>query len=296
MARTKKDTQESENGKLAGKEVETADIEVIPPLSDEERKDLERLEAQITNAAGELARALWEINNRRLYREKYDTFERYCLEQFQLSARYIYYQVKFGQVLHALEQSEQTVQILPQSEYQVRPLSKLKSESAQVDVWLEAVERADGKPPSFPVVEEVVRERLTGATPQKQEKEQFEEGEFCQSVGQLAQVVTSEEDEYFIEKWDNTEATVTSSELQKLSISKRSLSRVQTYFDQLGTTSTLVERSQERIAATILGALAKVALPPSELETKLLKCLEKELSRQDAAQSEKSDSPSSTDS
>ncbi len=300
MARTQKLEGKTNNGRITLKEAETPIIEVLPeqslPLSEDEKKDLERLEAQVKSAFLAGAKALWEINSRRLYREKYETFENYCKEQFKLSPRYIYYQVKFGQVINALEQSEQTVQILPQSEYQVRPLSKLKSETAQVDAWLEAVEKAGGKPPSFPVVEEVVREKLTSATSTKQKKEELDDKEFCRLKGQLAQVLTSEDDEYLVKNWDNSEDTVNSSELQKLSISKRSLSRVQAYFDQLGTTSTLVERSQERTATTVLAVLAKVGLPPTELETKLLKCLERELSRQDAAQSEKSDSQSSTDS
>ena len=291
MARTQKADKKSDNGQLIVKEAETLTVEVLPDLaptlSEDERKDLERLEAQIKSAFLDGAKALWEINSRRLYREKYDTFENYCREQFQLSPRYIYYQVKFGQVIHALEQSEQTVQILPQSEYQVRPLSKLKDESAQVDAWLEAVERADGKPPSFPVVEEVVREKLTPAAPPKHEKVELAEEDFCKYQGQLAQVLTLVEEECLIKKWDTIEDTVTSNELQKLSIGKRSLSRAQAYFDQLGATAGLVDRYQEHTATTVLNVLAKVGLPPTELETKLLKCLERELSRRDGAKAEK---------
>ena len=113
--------EQRSNEKLAVKKSEVVDVEVVPeeewPLSEEEREDLDRLEAQVRSAVWEAAKALWEINTRRLYRESYKTFDDYCQAQFQFSPRYAYYQVKFGQVLKTLEQSERPVQIWPQSEY-----------------------------------------------------------------------------------------------------------------------------------------------------------------------------------
>lgn len=293
MPRTRKVRKEAGNGKLAVQEPETASIEVLSEetstpstLSEQERQDLERLESQVKSAVLEAAKALWEINTRRLYRERYETFEEYCEAQFQFSSRYIYYQVRFGQFLNALEQSERTVQILPQSEYQVRPLSKLKEESAQVEAWLEAVERAEGKLPSFPVVEEVVRQKLTPKTKTKKKETQLSEGAFCQVGGQVAQVIASKEDGYQLKQWDNSEVTVTANEVKELRLDKRSLSRVQSYFEQLGVAAALVERYREKTATTVLNVLARVELPPTELETKLLKCLERELARRDKAQAE----------
>ncbi len=111
--------EDSANGKLAVKEPEVVDVEVVPeqelPLSESEREDLDRLEAQVRSAVWSAAKALWEINTRRLYRERYKTFDDYCQAQFQFSPRYAYYQVKFGQVLKTLEQSERGVQIVPMS-------------------------------------------------------------------------------------------------------------------------------------------------------------------------------------
>ena len=77
------------NGQLAVKEPEVVEAEVIPeqesPLSEQEREDLDRLEAQIRSAVWSAAKALWEINTRRLYRERYKTFDDYCQAQFQFS-------------------------------------------------------------------------------------------------------------------------------------------------------------------------------------------------------------------
>ena len=284
---TKEGTKESPNGKLAVQETEVVSVEVVSEqtsaLSEEERKDLERLEATVRSAVLEAAKALWEINTRRLYRERYGTFEEYCEAQFQFSSRYIYYQVKFGQILNALEQSERSVQILPQSEYQARPLAKLKEESEQIEAWLEAVQKAEGSVPSFSVVEEVVRERLAPKTKPKKKETPLAEGAFCLSGGQVARVVALTANGYRIKRWDNEEATVAVAEVKELGIDKRSLSRVESYIDQLGSVAELVERYREKTAATVLGVLARVTLPPTELETKLLKCLERELARRDKA-------------
>ncbi|MGK7915554.1 MAG: hypothetical protein AB4038_08405 [Prochloraceae cyanobacterium] len=290
MPRTSKVKKETKNGQLAVQEPEATKIEVLPEesssLSEQEQKDLERLEAQIKSAVLEAAKALWEINTRRLYRGLYATFEEYCEATFEFSSRYIYYQVKFGQVLNALEQSEQTVQILPQSEYQVRPLSKLKEESSQVEAWLEAIKRAEGKLPSNPVVEEVVREKLTPKSTKKKAETPLDEGVFCHVGGQVAQVISSTDGGYQLKRWDNTEETAKANEVKEISIDKRSLSRAQSYFEQLGTVANLVERYREKTATAVLGVLARIELPPTELETKLLKSLERELSRRDKTQAE----------
>ncbi len=72
MARTQKLEDKSDNGRITLKEAETPIIEVLPeqslPLSEDEKKDLERLEAQVKSAFLAGAKALWEINSRRLYR------------------------------------------------------------------------------------------------------------------------------------------------------------------------------------------------------------------------------------
>ena len=283
MPRKRKIRGEYRNGNLTVQEPEVTPIEVISeeaqPLTKEEREDLEYLEAQVIGAVLEAAKALWEINTRRLYRERYATFAEYCEDTFKFSSRYIYYQVKFGQFLNILEQYEQSVHILPQSEYQVRPLSKLKEESAQVEAWLEAVKRAEGKLPSFPVVEEVVREKLTPKVELKKEKPLLAKGAFCQVDEQLSQVIASADSGYELKLWNASEITVAGDEVRELKIDKRSRSRVQLYFDRLGVAASLVERYREKTATDVLGILAKVKLPPTELEARLLKCLERELSR-----------------
>ncbi len=153
------------------------------------------------------------------YRERYKTFDDYCQAQFQFSPRYAYYQVKFGQVLKTLEQSERGVQILPQSEYQARPLSKLKEDSERIEAWLESVEKAQGTTPSFSLVESVVRQKLTEKSKTRKEPAaSLSSGDFCQvrRSSFLAQVLSKKEDSYTIKLWDLTEATVAPGEITAL--------------------------------------------------------------------------------
>ncbi len=269
------------NGKLAVKEPEVVEAEVVPeeelPLSESEREDLERLEAQVRSAVWSAAKALWEINTRRLYRERYKTFDDYCQAQFQFSPRYAYYQVKFGQVLKTLEQSERGVQILPQSEYQARPLSKLKEDSERVEAWLESVEKAQGTTPSFSLVDEVVRQKLTAKSKTlKDAAASLSEGDFCLVRRNLAQVLAQTKDSYTIKLWDGTEAAVAPGEITALKFDKRSLPRLKSFFETLGKVKSLWSGHREKTADAVLTLLGQVEGPPSELETKLLNLLERE--------------------
>ncbi len=272
--------EHSANGKLTVKEPEVVDVEIVPenesPLSEEEREELERLEAQIISAVWDAAKALWEINTRRLYRERYKTFDDYCQGQFQFSPRYAYYQVKFGQVLKTLEQSERPVQILPQSEYQARPLSKLKEDSEQIDAWLKSVEKAQGTTPSFSLVESVVRQKLTAKSKMRKDAVSLSEGDFVRVRFGLAQVLAKTKDSYTIKLWDKTEAVVALSEVKAIKFDKRSLPRLKSFFETLGEVKLVSEGHREKTADAVLVLLSQIERLPTDLETKLLKLLERE--------------------
>ena len=273
--------EHSPNEKLAVKKSEVVDVEVVSEeessLSEAEREDLARLEAQVRSAVWEAAKALWEINTRRLYREGYKTFDDYCQAQFQFSPRYAYYQVKFGQILKTLEQSERPVQILPQSEYQARPLSKLKEDFERVEAWIESVEKAQGTTPSFSLVESVVRQKLTAKSKtRKGAAASLSEGDFARVRRGLAQVLAKTKNSYTIKLWDKTEAAVAPGEITALKFDKRSLPRLKSFFETLGEVKLVSERHREKIADAVLALLAQIEGPPTDLETKLLKLLEQE--------------------
>jgi hypothetical protein len=69
----------------AGRGVEAIEVEVIQssqPLSEEEVRDLERLERTVERAFYHAGSALQELRDRRLYRDGYDSFEDYCRGRF----------------------------------------------------------------------------------------------------------------------------------------------------------------------------------------------------------------------
>ncbi len=279
--------EQRSNEKLAVKKSEVVDVEVVPeeewPLSEEEREDLDRLEAQVRSAVWEAAKALWEINTRRLYRESYKTFDDYCQAQFQFSPRYAYYQVKFGQVLKTLEQSERPVQIWPQSEYQARPLSKLTEDFEQVEAWIESVEKAQGKTPSFSLVESVVRQKLTAKSKTRKDFASLSERDFARVRRGLAQVLAKTKNSYTIKLWDKTEAAVGPGEITALKFDKRSLPRLKSFFETLGELKSVSEGHREKTADEVLALLGQIEGPPTDLETKLLKLLEREYKKDESS-------------
>ncbi|MGB5634445.1 MAG: hypothetical protein WBM44_20345 [Waterburya sp.] len=149
----------------------------ILPLTREERARFTELEAETLAALKEAqqsllraAQLLREIRDRELFREDYPTFEAYCEQKLGFSKRFINYQINYAKVVDNFQQWEQDVPVLPSSESQVRPLGSLKPEE-QPEVWLKAVEIAEGNTPSREIVTEVVR---TYRAEQKQRKQSQE--------------------------------------------------------------------------------------------------------------------------
>lgn len=84
--------------------------------------------------------ALLEIRDARLYRQDYSTFEEYCQERWGLKERQAYRLMDASAVVAHLE-SCPIGQLLPTTESQVRPLTKLEPEE-QTIVWQRATETA----------------------------------------------------------------------------------------------------------------------------------------------------------
>lgn len=90
----------------------------------------------------EVGTALLEIKDRRLYREKFKTFEIYCHDRWGFGAHRAYQLIDASVVVQELST---TVDILPANESQARPLVGLEPDE-QKEVWSIAVESTDGKP------------------------------------------------------------------------------------------------------------------------------------------------------
>jgi hypothetical protein len=88
-------------------------------------------------------RALQRILSSRLYRGKYRTFEEYCPAEFEFSDRHARGLMRAADIFETLQ--KQNVLILPKTESQARPLSKLSREE-WAPAWQEAVDTApEGK-------------------------------------------------------------------------------------------------------------------------------------------------------
>lgn len=146
------------------------------------------LERKVERAFYEAGKALMELRDRRLYRSTHKTFEEYCRDRFGHSRQKSNYLIAAAGVFDNLtticcqnsateDLTEYSLQILPTSEGQIRPLTKLEPEQ-QGEVWQQALEASGGKVPSGRVVKDIVQrimERTKVSNP-------YRVGEICQFV------------------------------------------------------------------------------------------------------------------
>lgn len=105
-------------------------------LAISERQELQRHEQIIQqglNTFVEVGQALAAIRDSRLYREDYGTFEDYCQSRWGMKERRAYQFMDAAKVIKELE-SCTIVQLLPATESQARPLTRLEP-AEQVRAW-----------------------------------------------------------------------------------------------------------------------------------------------------------------
>ena len=158
----------------------------IGELSDDEQTARLYLERKVERAFFEAGKALMELRDRRLYRSTHRTFEEYCRDRFGHSRQKSNYLIAAADVYENLtticcqnlgieDLTTNGSQILPTSEGQVRPMTKLEPQE-QWQVWQAAVQQADGKVPTGRVVKDVIErilERTKAPNP-------YHLGEVCQ--------------------------------------------------------------------------------------------------------------------
>ena len=167
------------------KEPENTLIEIVndDELSLEDERDRLRLERQVERAFYIAGSALRELRDRRLYRSTHKTFKEYCQDRFGFTRSHPYRLIDAASVIDNLSQmspigrqnnseSENGGDILPTSERQCRPLTKLEPQQ-QREVWRKAVENAQGRVPSGKVVSDLVA-KIEGKL--KSEKRQVASG------------------------------------------------------------------------------------------------------------------------
>jgi hypothetical protein len=125
-------------------------------LTLQEQKDLLQLETRVERGFYIAGLALKQIRDRKLYRQKYKTFEAYCKSRFDFTRTAARYLMGAAEVVDNLK-CKQFVRIFPTKESQCRPLLGLTPE-IQSQVWLEAVKQASGKVPSARIVKSVLKQ------------------------------------------------------------------------------------------------------------------------------------------
>ena len=137
---------------------DTAVVELLSPLPDQERARLEECEEILRPGFGTffaVGSALLTIRDERLYRASHPTFEAYCHERWQIGRSYAWRVIAAAERIKLLPAGENLPK--PTSEFLVRPFLKLNPELFP-KAWGEAVERAAGSRITLPVVRSVVRE------------------------------------------------------------------------------------------------------------------------------------------
>lgn len=152
---------------------------VVPILSVAERAALLECEAIIRQGRAvfvQVGHALSRIRDSRLYREKFSTFEDYCLEVWEISDRYARNVRSAADVVDVLHEKQFTV--LPASESQARPLTKLAREE-WAGAWEEVL--ADGHHVTASHVVNVVQRRVDRLSGIKSDTEILSKGQSAKS-------------------------------------------------------------------------------------------------------------------
>lgn len=135
-----------------------AQRKVVEGLSRVERSTLQRCEEAISSSFVTLGEAIRTIRDGRLYRGDFATFEDYCRERWGWTRQHAYQLMAGAEVATHIASTFVGELPLPTSEGQVRLLTKFEPEQ-QVELWKEAVQRSNGRPPTMAVVRKVINDR-----------------------------------------------------------------------------------------------------------------------------------------
>jgi hypothetical protein len=176
--------------------------EPVKDLSVQEEKRLEQLENVVVENFKtfiQVGQALAEIRDRKLYRMKAMTFEKYCKELFDIAKSRARELINATDVVQNLRHGggfNDDHPLLPLNERQARPLTKLRPEQ-QVAVWKAAVESApQGKVTSShinKVVKSYLGEKAEKTVRRAQEKvSQKSSPEFSEAFEHFSQQILKE--------------------------------------------------------------------------------------------------------
>ena len=177
----------------------------VKDLSAQEELRLEQLEKVVVEnfrTFVQVGQALAEIRDRKLYRMKGKTFERYCRELFDIAERRVYELIGAAGVIENLrncaviDEYENKQRFLPFNEAQARPMTSLNAEQ-QVVVWKAALDSAPNGKMTASHVKKVVKSFLGEKIKKTVHRAQREvvvncSAEFSMSFEQFSQQIVKE--------------------------------------------------------------------------------------------------------
>ena len=128
-------------------------MEIIK-FSDFEKAEYSRLKAQAKQGWLMFAEAIKTIHGSKLYRLEYSTFEEFCERELGIAQSTAYQFLSSSKVMQNLKTSAMA-EVLPATERQTRPLTKLEPEVQKV-AWAEVVETIPEKEITAAKIEKVV--------------------------------------------------------------------------------------------------------------------------------------------
>ncbi|MBN3890321.1 MAG: hypothetical protein HWQ43_14525 [Nostoc sp. JL31] len=252
----------------------------VPELTEEEQRDRLHLERRVEKAVFEAGKALMELRDRGLYRSTHSTFEEYCKDRFGFQRRHPYRLIEASAVFdNLMKMCPNGTHLLPTSERQVRPITKLEPEQ-QWEVWQRAVQEAGGKVPSAKVVGDVVQKIME----RTQVPNTYQIGEVCQILakdnpelrgkGGCWAIVSAVNDfSCSVRMWDG-EYTIGLKHLKSFNYLPQECKQMQSLSDRI---SRVYSNSLEETVKSLLQLLGKVNRPYlTAVEEKLLSVLESE--------------------
>lgn len=139
-------------------------IEQMTIIPDGVQQELEHAEQKIEramkNAFYEVGTELQHINERRLYVLRYPTFEEYCEQRWEMSARRAYQLMDACTIVHSLCTNDDLVQNLPTRETHARPLLKLEKDEHRAEVWQRIIDSTNGHGITAKLVEAEVNRKI----------------------------------------------------------------------------------------------------------------------------------------
>lgn len=132
-------------------------VVILTPSEAAELRDCEAKIRRGLESFVSMGNALARIRDRRLYREKYGTFEDYCQAEWDLSARRARQLWAAAEVVSELLEKNFTA--LPATESQARPLTMLPP-GQRAEVWREAIDTAPNGKITASHVATVVQHRI----------------------------------------------------------------------------------------------------------------------------------------